>query len=148
MLILKNKNDIPCGLDVGYEICKTQSKLFLYAIRHDYDDNDFIKKYMESQFCNQKMDALYSRFQPMNAAYIMSYLLDEISPETSKKHYDEDAIEWIGWMYRYTQLRLEVPSKQIYKTLSLNNMLVYYKSISSENAEYFIERIQTKFETD
>ena len=145
MLRIKNKNDMPCGLDVGYEICKTQSKLFLYAIRHNYDDNDFIKKYMESQFCNHKMDALYSRFQLMNAAYIMSYLLDEISPEASKKHYDEDAIEWTGWMYRYTQLRLEVPSKQIYETLPLNHMLIYYRGMGGEDTEYFIERMQTKF---
>lgn len=142
---LKDKNDIPCGLDVGYEICNTQSRLFLYAIRHDYDDDDFIKKYMESQFCNHKMDALYSRFQLMNAAYIMSYLLDEITPEKSKKHYDENAIEWIGWMYRYTQLRLEISSKNIYKTLPLNDMLYYYKGMRTEDAEYFIEHIQTKF---
>lgn len=145
MLQLKDKNNMPCGLDVGYEICNTQSRLFLYAIRHNYDNNDFIKKYMESQFCNSKMDGLYSRFQLMNAAYIMSYLLDEITPEKSKKHYDEDAIEWIGWMYRYAQLRLKIPSKNIYKTLSLNNMLCYYKRMRTEDAEYFIERIQTKF---
>lgn len=146
MLQLKDKNDMPCGLDVGYEICKVQSKLFLYAIRHDYDDDDFIKRYMQSQFCNREMDALYSYYQLMNAAYIMSYLLDEIDPEKSEKHYDEDAIEWIGWMYRYAQLRLEVPSKEIYKTLPLNDMLVYYRGMRTEDAEYFIERIQTKFE--
>lgn len=148
MTTVKSPEEIACGLDVGYEICNTQSRLFLYAIQKDYDDNDFIKKYMESKFCNQKMDALYSRFQLMNAAYIMSYLFDEITPKKSNLHYDEDAIEWIGWMYRYIQLRLEVPSKEIYKTLPLNDMLCYYKGMRTEDAEYFIEHIQAKLEND
>ncbi len=43
MLQLKDKNNMSCGLDVGYEICNAQSQLFLYAIRKDYDEEDFIK---------------------------------------------------------------------------------------------------------
>ena len=145
MLQLKDKNNMSCGLDIGYEICNAQSQLFLYAIRKDYDEEDFIKKYMTSDFCNHKMDASYNRFQLMNPAYIMSYLLDEITPEKNDRHYDENTIEWIGWMYRYTQLRLEIPSKQIYETLPLNDMLCYYKGMRTEDAEYFISHIAKKF---
>ena len=69
MLKLKQPEEMECGLDIGYQICMTQSKLFAYAIEQNYDDDDFIKKYMNSDFCNKEMDALWSRFQLMNAAY-------------------------------------------------------------------------------
>lgn len=146
MLKLKQPEEMECGLDIGYQICMTQSKLFAYAIEQNYDDADFIKKYMNSDFCNKKMDALWSRFQLMNAAYNMSYLLDEINPAKNDMHYDPETISWIGWMYRYAQLRLEIPSRNIYKMLPLSDMLVYYKMTRTEDAEYFIEQIQTKFE--
>lgn len=146
MFKLKSPKDMQCGLDVGYEICMAQSRLFVYATDHDYDDDDFIEKYMNSDFCNKKMDAPWSRFQLMNPAYNMSYLLDEINPVKNNMHYDPNAIEWIGWMYRYIQLRFEISSQKIYKTLPLPDMLLYYKSMRTEDAEYFIERIQTKFE--
>ena len=74
------------------------------------------------------------------------YLLDEINPAKNNMHYDPEAISWIGWMYRYAQLRLEIPSRDICKMLPLSDMLVYYKMTRTEDAEYFIEQIQTKFE--
>lgn len=146
MLKLRSPEEMQCGLDVGYQICMAQSKLFVYAIEQDYDDDDFIQQYMNSEFCNKKMDASYSWFQLMNAAYNMSYLLDEIDPIKSNMHYDLDTIAWVGWMYRYIQLRLEIPSREIYKTLPLSDMLLYYKGMRTEDAEYFIEHIQKKFE--
>lgn len=146
MLKLRSPEEMQCGLDVGYEICTSQSRLFVYAIEQDYDDDDFVAKYMTSDFCNREMDAVWSWFQLMNPGYNMAYLLDEVSLIKSDKHYDLEVFEWVGWMYRYAQLRLEIPSREIYKKMPLSDMLLYYKCLRTEDAEYFIEQIQARFE--
>lgn len=146
MLQLKQPKEMPCGLDVGYEICLTQSRLFMYAVETDFDDDDFVKKYMNSDFCHRHMDALYSHFQLMNPEFIMSYLLDEITLKKNIEHYNVDAIEWIGWMYKYLQLRFEMPSKEIYAMLPLKIMLGYYGGMRTQDAEYFVDIVKEKFE--
>lgn len=142
---LKDKNDMPCGLDVGHEICKTQQNIFLLAMDKNFDDEDFARKYMNSEFCSREMDALYSFFHMTNTAYIMSVLLDEIHPEKNNLHYDYNAIEWIGWMYKYLQLRLEIPSKEIYAVLPLKTMLGYYPGMHTQDEEYFVNIIKEQF---
>lgn len=139
---LKSPKDMSCGLDVGYDICKMQQKLFMLAMEMDFDDDDFIQKYMNSDFCSREMDALYSFFHMTDPKYTMAVILDEIHPQKSDMHYDFNAIEWIGWMYKYLQLRFEIPSKQIYKILPLNKMLGYYPGMHTQDAEYFVDRIR------
>ncbi len=146
MLQLKDKNNMPCGLDVGYDICKSNQRLFALAIDKDFDDEEFAEKYMNSEFCEREMDALYSFFHMSDTAYTMSVLLDEIHPKKNTRHYNPDTIEWIGWMYKYLQLRFETPSKEIYAILPFKTMLGYYAGMHTQDPEYFVEHIQTKFE--
>ena len=101
---------------------------------------------MNSEFCEREMDALYSFFHMSDTAYTMNVLLDEIHPKKNTRHYNPDTIEWIGWMYKYLQLRFEISSKEIYAILPFKTMLGYYAGMHTQDPEYFVEHIQTKFE--
>ena len=110
----------------------------------EFDDEDFINQYMNSEFCNQKMDALYSFFQTAEPEYCMDYILDEISPKKNTKHYDQSAIEWIGWTYRYLRLELDMPSKDIYAILPFKKMLMYYPGMHTQDEDFFVDVIREK----
>lgn len=137
----KHPEEMPCGLSVGYDICITQENLFKYAVEKGYDIEDFITKYMQSDFCKRHMDALYSWLQTEFETMVMSYLLDEITPEKTDQQQDKNAFGWIGWMYRYLQLRLEISSKKIIEMLPLKDMLAYYKDMHTKEAEYFLTTV-------
>lgn len=139
---LKNPKEMPCGLDVGHDICKTQQNIFILAMDMEFDDEDFAEKYMNSEFCSREMDALYSFFHMTDPKYTMGVILEEIHPKKNNLHYDFNAIEWIGWIYKYLQLRFEIPSKEIYKTLPLKTMLGYYTGMHTQDAEYFVDVIR------
>ena len=67
----------------------------------------------------------------------------EIKPKKNNLHYDPDAIEWIGWMYKYLQLRFEISSREIYTRLPLKIMLGYYPGMHTQAEEFFVDVLNT-----
>lgn len=131
--------------DYHYFNCENQEKLFELSQNMGFDDDDFIQKYMESDFCKRELDQLYSYFQMAEPEDIMDYALKEIKPKRNIRHYNRNAIKWTGYMYRYLHLRLAVNSAVIYRTLPLKDMLVYYVGMHTQSDEYFIDIIKDKF---
>jgi hypothetical protein len=128
-----------------YFICETQGLIFSLAIKMGFDDDDFIQKYMNSRFCTVEMDAPYDYFQMAEPEDSMDYILKEIKPEQNTQHYDEDAIKWIGYMYRYMHIRLGTGSDTLYRLLPLKDMLVYYVGMHTQDDEYFLDVMQERF---
>lgn len=145
MLKLKNPEDMPCGLSIGQRICQTQAQIFRSAAEKGFDEKDFSKKYMHSQFCLREMDALWSYFHLANPEAGLYEFLDEKRPKQHKKDGDIYAMEWIGWMYRYMQLRFEIPSNKIYRQLPYDTMVHYYVAMHNEDEEYIIDSIIEDF---
>ena len=132
-------------LNIDLSSCENIADLFQFAQNQNFDDNDFIEKYMNSRFANNEMDAVYSYFHTAWYEYVMDEILDEIRPKKNHMHYDTDAIEWIGYMYRYIHIRLGTPSSIIYKTLPLSHMLTIYEGMHTMSEEYFIDDIKEDF---
>ena len=130
--------------ETEYFICNTQGKLFLLAGEMGFDEDSFIKAYMESDFCRREMDALYSVFQMADPEDIMDYVLKEIHPEKNSRTYGPDRINWTGYMYRYLKLRLGISSAGIYRVIPLKDMLVYYVGMHTQDDEYFLDVIKDK----
>lgn len=127
-----------------YDICDTQELIFKLAIDMGFDDEDFASKYMVSKFCNKEMDALYSFFQMAEPEYCMDYILEEIHPQKNDKHYATSVIEWIGWMYRYLHIELNIPSKEIYAMLPMEKMLAYYPGMHTQDEDFFVDVVKDK----
>lgn len=77
---------------------------------------------------------------------VMDETLRFITPKKNAQHYDSNAINWIGYMYRYLHLRLAIPSAVIYDILPLKDMLVSYVGMHTQDDEYFVDVIKDKFE--
>lgn len=131
-----------------YFICENQGDLFQLAESMEFDEDDFIRQYMNSRFCNKEMDTPYSYFQMADPEDAMDYILKEIKPEHNNRHYDRNKIYWIGYMYRYLHIRFGINSSVIYQILPLKDMLVYYIGMHTQDDEYFIDIIKDKFKQE
>ena len=129
---------------VKWDICDTQQEIFMLAFDMGFDNEDFISKYMNSDFCKRHMDTSYSFYQTADPGYCMEYILDEIHPKKNDKHYAPSAIEWIGWTYRYLQIELNMTSKEIYTMLPLKTMLAYYPGMHTQDEDFFVDVIRDK----
>lgn len=122
-----------------YFICENQGDLFNLAQKMGFDDDDFIKEYMNSVFCQREMDAPYSVFQMGEPEDVMDYTLKEITPRKNLQHYNTNAIQWIGYMYRYMHIRTGIDSSVLYEKLPLKDMLAYYIGMHTQDDEYFLD---------
>lgn len=134
--------------NVQYYICEIQGRLFKLAQTMDFDDDDFIQKFMHSDFCKRALDQLYSPYQMADPEDVMDETLRFITPKKNAQHYDSNTIDWIGYMYRYLHLRLAIPSAVIYDTLPLKDMLVSYVGMHTQDDEYFVDVIKDKFKRE
>lgn len=132
--------------EVQYYICETQGLLFKLAQTMDFDDDDFIQKFMHSDLCKRALDQLYSPWQMADPEDMMDETLRFITPKKNTQHYDSNAVNWIGYMYRYLHLRLAIPSAVIYDILPLQDMLVSYVGMHTQDDEYFVDVIKDKLE--
>ena len=134
--------------NTDYFICENQELLFANAQKLNFDDNEFVEKYMNSRLCNKEMDTPYSYFHYSEPEDIMDYLLKEIQVKTNTKHYDANAMRWVGYMYRYIYLKTKIPSSVIYAKLPLKDMLVYYVGMHTQDNDYFLDVIKDKLRKD
>lgn len=111
------------------EIAKTQTETFIYAESKGYNMDDFITKYMNSDFCNREMDSLDSYYHFKNGTVCLSCL--EHETEISKEPYDSYVdVGFVGKIYRYLVYALNIPSKDVIHLISpreLDSLAVEYE---------------------
>ena len=127
-------------------ICKTQANIYSYANNHGYDMQVFSKKYLASDFCNTEMDAEYSVYQMADVEECMDFINEEISvPTINEVQYNEDAIWWIGYIYRALHLYSKLSSKELGEKIPFQNMLYYYLGLSMEDYSMALDIIAEDF---
>ena len=100
-----------------YEICETQGKIFEYAVSNNYNLKVFAEKYMQSKFCNNEMDSVYSRFHFAYYKEAVWTFFPEIEESLELSNgVNEDGVfaEDIGFMYRLLHILSSVPSKALF----------------------------------
>lgn len=117
--------------DIDYSICETQARLFKYIVENNYDIEDFIVKYMKSDFCKRAMDTMYSRFQSEDEEECLDFIIPEIGTlkENINKYYNIDEIYWIGFIYRQLYIETSIPSSKLIDILPLKTMHKYYPGL-------------------
>lgn len=97
--------------------------IFVEAYDTNYDMCDFANKFMNSEFCEKYMDALYSHWQYQNAKVSMEVIEFEITPKKSKNTYvSREACYFIGYIYKQIYLNIAQPSKEIIRLLPFEEM--------------------------
>lgn len=105
--------------------CQSQGWLFRYVNRKGYDVENFTRQFLKSDFCRREWDADYSWFQFADATMTMNRLQRECTFKKGQTYF-EDAIYWVGYMYRFLHLAYRIPSKKLHKKIPFKEMLVSF----------------------
>jgi hypothetical protein len=109
-----------------YRICQTQADIFEYIATHNCDIDDFIKNYMNSDFCFYQMDTSYSRYQLHDVLECLDFICSEFSLLPQKEFINPAICYWIGFIYRGLWFKTQIPSKKLIKIISLQEMKESY----------------------
>lgn len=122
-------------------MCINNENLFRRAIDMGFEPEDFAKKYMDSDFCLLEIDRPYSVRQLSWDGENMDFLLEEITPNKSNKQYDVNIVGYIGYIYRYLQMRLGIPSRLLYERRPFRFMVANYPIMHTHSCEWVVDEI-------
>lgn len=127
-------------------IAETQEEIFEYAISNGYFMDDFIKKYMSSDFCNREMDSSDSYFHFKTPEVCFSCLKNELH-DFKKGENDFYDVGWVGKMYRYLAYSLEFSSLAVYNLIRPHELDAFAISCELLNEKDAVEEIIKKIDT-
>lgn len=123
---------------VGLMLCRYQASLFGYSVHQRVSSKVFVKKYAHS-LLGERMDSAGFLLEAIDVpqAYI------EVMRNSKKGGiiYNEQSMEWIGYIYRYICYIYEQPMKKIYGLIKPNELFELYDAYHSLDNELAIKRI-------
>ena len=124
-------------------LCDTQGQLFELAAERGYASETFIKAYMTSAVAAD-MDKEFHHIQWAGKAYILSRMEDELADQLVKggEVYDNEALYWMGYIYRYWHFYTGESSREIYKQAPAKTMNVVYLMYHTMSPEMAIDRLK------
>lgn len=136
--------------DVQTAICSNQADLFEYIAR-TYTFNTFVKfvpAFMNSEFCRTQWDVPYSRYQfdliDENLDFLMPELkqtMHFVQASDDDRIFDPDTANWIGFTYRQLQILTKIPSRQLIKSISFNDLCNAYPGLHTVSEEMAARRL-------
>lgn len=124
--------------EVGLMLCRYQAILFGYSVNQRVSSKVFVKKYAHS-LLSERMDSVGFLLEAIDVpqAYI------EVMRNNKKGGiiYNEQSMEWIGYIYRYICYIYEQPMKKIYDLIKPNELFELYDAYHSLDNELAIKRI-------
>lgn len=133
-------------------ICDNQGSIFEYIARTYTFDTfvEFVPAFMNSDFCRTQWDVSYSRYQ----FNLIDENLDFLMPELEKKMqfihasendriFDPDTAHWIGFTYRQLQILTGMPSSQIMKKVTFDDLCGAYPGLHTVSEEMSAECLIT-----
>ena len=134
-------NSIYCA-----DICKSQSRLFIYASKQGFDMEEFACNFMNSELANLEMDSAYYAYSVSDGRELMSFLIEEgLHFHPTKKQVgllsDSEIAGWVGHMYRLLAIRKGVHSRQVYNALPYNKMVQLWVGGHTMDDESFVDTI-------
>jgi len=114
------------------ELCVSNTQAIIFEECQDLgvDAIDYITKFMHSRAA-EELDKMKSGVFSAGAAPLKRYILSMIEPVKQydkERHVDEDALHWVGYVYRYWSYLLGTPSDEIVQTVPVDIALRYYPS--------------------
>ena len=125
-------------------ICDMQGKLFELSAKRGYNSKEFIKVFMNSKTA-QDIDKPFNHMQWAGERYIISRVQDENSPPKGKEFYHNEALYWIGYLYRYWHYYTGESSKAIYKQAPAKLMNAVYLMYHTMSPEMAIDRLKESY---
>lgn len=126
---------------IQLDICETQGKLFELANALGFDSDEFVRVFMSSETAEQ-LDMPWSHAQWAGEKYLMEELMDRPGGiPTAKYTYTDDAMFWMGYIYRYWHFYTGETSAEIYRHIDAKTMAAIYPGYHTLGCEQAIDRI-------
>lgn len=124
-------------LDIPYEACNKQGKVFALANRLGNDLKEYAKRYMKSEFVLQGKDADYAYYQIAAPSYSLDLVDDD---ELHGEHLGVDGVSndeayWIGFFYKYLVFALSTRSDEIVEQIPFAKMRSFYSEFGALSKE-------------
>ena len=126
--------------------CQTQANLFKLAARKGYDIEFFTNNYLKSEFCQYEMDGAYSSMQFRLAEELMEIVENEIHPANGETG-NECLAAFLGYMYRWLNLNMEINSYELAERVPYNEM-IGYACMANEEPSLIAEDIAKDYLSD
>lgn len=129
--------------DMESRISETQGEIYEMMANKGYNMEIFSNAFLNSSFCERAFDTTYSRFQLADAEESADFYLPEI--ESSLIFMEKDfqfsgeTAYWIGYIYRLLYFKTGLPSKEIIKKLSFEDMCNCYPGLHTVDDDYILE---------
>lgn len=125
------------------KICKTQGRIFRYAVQNNYDITVFTKQYLSSKFCEEAFDVVYSRYQLETPQECADFFLPEIEKDLvlAAKCQSGDEAEYVGFMYRYLYYVTGIPSKGLVTKVPYEEISKHFVNSHLRTEDFVIEDI-------
>ena len=113
------------------QLCQKQAELFLLFFDYNFDIESTIKLFMNSEFA-YRFDKEYDSYQYQNVYKIFDdfeakFVLDI---KRNKSNFNRNAIEYIGFLYRYICINKKISSKKLIRIcpvkLLIDNYLLWH----------------------
>lgn len=124
--------------EIGLMLCKYQARLFEYASKQNVSSKVFVKKFAYS-YVAIRMDSIGFLLESIDVP--QAYL--EIMGEDNKTGivYNEQIMNWIGYIYRYICYIYQQPMKRVYKLIKPKELYDLYDAYHSLDNDLAIQRI-------
>ena len=137
------------GIDL--KLCDIQGRLFVLAGNNGYESTSFIEAFMSSSVA-ESLDESYNRMQWAGEEYLLEEIAAEKALKKGGKIFSEEALFWIGYLYRYWHILTGESSRKIVKQASpklMNESYLMFHTMSPEMAiedlkEIYRQRTQRK----
>ena len=136
---------------IDLKLCDIQGRLFVLAGNNGYDSVSFIDAFMSSSVADS-LDESYNRMQWAGEEYLLEEIAAEKVLKKNGKIFSEEALFWIGYLYRYWHILTGESSRKIVKQASpklMNESYLMFHTMSPEMAiedlkEIYRQRTQSK----
>lgn len=143
--------------NVNHYIATVQGNIF-EEVAGTYTFNTFISfvpAFMNSSFCRTQWDVPYSPFQTNLVQDNLRELLPELehvmvlTPACPDDQvFNPDTAWWIGFTYRQLYLLTGIPSRELIRKVTFENLCAAYPGLHTVSEEMSAERIITDFHLD
>ena len=132
--------------DLDYDelaVANTQGIIFEECQGLGVDADDYITKFMQSEAA-EELDKMIPGVFNAGSAPLKRYILNQIEPVmrfNENRRIDEEALYWIGYIFRYWVFLLGMPSKVIIHIVPVKKALQCYPAYHSMGNKEAISRM-------
>jgi len=128
-------------------VANTQGIIFEECQGLGVDACDYITKFMQSKAA-EEIDAMKPGVFSAGSAPLKRYILSQIEPVmkfSESRHIDEEALYWVGYIFRYWAFLLGMPSRAIIHAVPVEKALHCYPAYHCMGNKEAISRMARLF---